>query len=252
VKDAPDWAARLKATLLPTGSLRLPAGSARVEALEGYAEGTWWVQDAAAALPVRLFGPLEGRTVVEFGAAPGGKTAQLAAAGARVIALDRSPARLGRLRANLERLRLGAELVEADARDWAPPAPADAVLIDAPCSATGTIRRHPEVARVRDAADLPRLCALQDALIAAGLRCVGPGGIVVFATCSLLPEEGERRIEAALAAHPAAERVPVGPEEIGGLAEPITAAGDLRTLPCHLAPLGGLDGFFAARLRLRV
>jgi len=245
--DAAGWAGRLGGHLLPSGTVRLH-GHPRVEALEGFEAGAWWVQDAAAALPVRLLGDIDGRRIIEIGAAPGGKTAQMAAAGAQITAIDRSPNRLALLRENLARLKLAAEVVSDDARRYQPAALADAVLIDAPCSATGTIRRHPEMPYLRDTADLGRLAALQDELIDAGARMVKPGGTIVFATCSLLPEEGEQRIDAALARNPDLALEPVTPEAIGGMAGLITARGMLRTLPCHLADQGGMDGFFAARL----
>lgn len=246
--DPAGWAKRLGGLLLPTGSVRLAARPA-VETLAGYREGVWWVQDAAAALPARLLGPLAGKRVVEIGAAPGGKTAQLIAAGADVIALDRAPARLAILRENLSRLGMTATLVQADATVWRPPEPVDAVLIDAPCSATGTIRRHPEAPYLRDMADATRLAAMQDALIAAGAGFLKPGGVLVFATCSLLPLEGEARIDAALGGGLGLERVPIEPTELGGLSFAVTPRGELRTLPCHLSEQGGVDGFFAARLR---
>jgi 16S rRNA (cytosine967-C5)-methyltransferase len=242
------WAERLGGALLPTGTVRL-AGRAPIEGLPGYGEGAWWVQDAAAALPARLLGPIAGKRVVEIGAAPGGKSAQLAAAGADLIALDRSPKRLAVLKENLARLRLAASLIEADATRWRPDTPVDAVLIDAPCSATGTVRRHPEAPYIRDLADAERLAETQDALIEAGAAWLKPGGVMVFATCSLLPLEGEARIDAALAKPLGLAREPIAATELGGRAEAVTQRGELRTLPCHLAAAGGMDGFFAARLR---
>ncbi|GEP04420.1 RsmB/NOP family class I SAM-dependent RNA methyltransferase [Methylobacterium oxalidis] len=247
------WAERLGATLLPTGSLRLTDVRAPVAELSGYGEGAWWVQDAAAALPARLLEPRPGEAVADLCAAPGGKTAQLAAAGAQVMAVDRSAARLERLRQNLARLGLEAEVRVGDALDLTEEAAFDAVLLDAPCSATGTIRRHPDVAWTKTEADLARLTALQARLLHKAASLVRPGGRLVYCTCSLEPEEGEAQIAAFLARHAGYERVPVRPEEIGGLAELIGAQGDLRTLPSHLggAPgpdLGGLDGFFASRL----
>ncbi len=246
--DAAAWAARLGATVLPTGGLRRPLGGA-IEELPGYAEGAWWVQDAAAALPARLLGPVAGLRVVDLCAAPGGKTAQLAAAGAKVTAVDRSAARLERLAANLARLHLVARIVAADAAQWRPPAPADAVLLDAPCTATGTIRRHPDIPWLKTPDDLAKLVPLQDRLLAAAVEMMAPGGVLVYCVCSLQPEEGPRRVEGLLAAGAPVERVAIDPAEIGGLAEAITETGELRTLPCHLAELGGLDGFYAARLR---
>ena len=245
-ETAARWAAALDAEILPTGNLRRRAGGNPAD-LPGFAEGAWWVQDAAAALPARLLGDVSGLRVADLCAAPGGKTLQLAAAGARVTAVEISDQRLLRLRANLARVGLGAEIVAADAAAWTPPEPFDAVLLDAPCTATGTLRRHPDIAWNKDPDDVRRLAALQDRLLAAALRMVKPGGTVVYATCSLQPEEGEPRIAALLAA--GAERVPVAPAELPGLEAAVTSAGDLRTLPCYWAESGGIDGFYAARLR---
>jgi 16S rRNA (cytosine967-C5)-methyltransferase len=256
--DPSQWATRLHGETLPTGTVRtLLQGS--VAMLPGFAEGQWWVQDAAAALPVRLFGDVAGKTIVDLCAAPGGKTAQLAQAGARVTALDRSPARMARLRDNLARLGLAAELVVADATEWPGNARQaqdgdgfDGVLVDAPCTATGTIRRHPDVAWLRQPADIAAHTALQHKLLRKAAALLKPGGILVYCTCSLEPEEGEAAVAACLAAEPGLRRVPVAAAEVSGLAELLTAEGDLRTLPSHLAHqdprLGGLDGFYAARL----
>ena len=246
--DTESWAQRLEAAVLFTGSLRRPAGGS-VAALSGYDEGGWWVQDAAATLPVRLLDPHPGEHIADLCAAPGGKTAQLAAAGAVVMALDRSARRLTRLQENLTRLNLSAELVAADASAWQPPALFDKVLLDAPCSATGTLRRHPDVAWTKQPADIEKLAATQDRLLAAGAQMVKPGGVLVFCTCSLQPEEGAQRIDHFLRSEARFRRLPVEAGEMGGLAELITAEGDMRTLPCHLAEIGGMDGFFAARLR---
>jgi 16S rRNA (cytosine967-C5)-methyltransferase len=246
--DIGEWAERLQATVLPTGSLRrLNAGA--IEDLPGFAEGAWWVQDAAAALPARLLGDVRGQQVIDLCAAPGGKTAQLAATGARVIAVDRSPTRLKRLRENLARLKLNAEIVEADAVAWRPDAPKDAVLIDAPCSATGTIRRNPDIAWLKRPEDIAKQADLQDRLLRAAIEIVRPGGTIVYCTCSLEPEEGVERIAALLRSGAPVERRPVSPEEIGGDRDMVSADGDLRTLPFHWAELGGMDGFHAARLR---
>ena len=251
--DAAQWAARLHGESLPTGTVRtLLQGS--VTNLPGFAEGEWWVQDAAAALPARLFGDIKGKTIVDFCAAPGGKTAQLALAGARVVALDRSPGRTARLRDNLARLRLHAEAVVTDAVEWQGGAVGaiDGVLVDAPCTSTGTIRRHPDVAWLRQEADLAALTTLQKRLLQRAVALLRPGGTLVYCTCSLEPEEGETAISTLLAAEPSLRRVPVDPSEVGGLAEIINPEGDLRTLPCHMPHsdprLGGLDGFYAARL----
>ncbi len=194
---------------------------------------------------------LAGATVIDLCAAPGGKTAQLAAAGARVIALEASPRRAQRLRANLERLGLAAEVVVADARAWRPAEPALGLLLDAPCTATGTIRRHPDIAWHKSAADVARLAKLQHQLLAAAAPMLAPGGALVYASCSLQPEEGALLVEAALADGLPLERWPIAPEELSGLALERTPAGEVRILPCHLAEQGGLDGFFIARLRAR-
>ncbi len=244
-----DWAERLGAETLPTGTLRRPAAlGGAVAELPGYAEGAWWVQDAAASLPARLLGPVAGLGVIELGAAPGGKTAQLAAAGGRVVALDRSAQRLERLRANLHRLGLTAETLAADATTWRPAEPATHVLLDAPCSATGTLRRHPDIAWLKDPEDLPALVATQSRLLKAAVEMLAPGGILVYAVCSLEPAEGVHQIDKLLVSGAPVARRPIAADEIGGLAQCLTEAGDLRTLPCHLAPQGGLDGFYAARL----
>ena len=250
--DPETWAETLGAERLPTGTLRLPPGTGDVARLPGYDAGAWWVQDAAAALPARLLGDIAGQSVIDLCAAPGGKTAQLANAGARVIAVDRAPARLETLRGNLQRLDLQAAVVEADATTWHPPEPADAVLLDAPCSSTGTLRRHPDIGHLKGPESIPPLLALQDRLLAAAVEMLRPGGVLVYATCSLQPEEGPARIAALLdSTRDSArrfERLPITPADIGGLGELITAEGDLRSLPCHLSAAGGIDGFYACRL----
>ena len=245
--DAAAWAKRLNADLLPTGSLRRPAGGL-ISDLPGFAEGAWWIQDAAAALPARLLGDVRGRAVVDLCAAPGGKTMQLAAAGAAVTAVDISAKRLERVRENLRRVGLSADLVIGDAASWRPVQPASLVLLDAPCTATGTIRRHPDVARLKTPDDVARLVETQDRLLANAAAMLGPGGTLIYAVCSLQPEEGPERVAARLARDPALRRVPVTEGELGDLAEAITPDGDLRTLPCHWAERGGMDGFYAARL----
>jgi 16S rRNA (cytosine967-C5)-methyltransferase len=250
--DPAEWAERLGGLVLPTGSVRLLARTA-IRDLEGYAEGAWWVQDAAAALPARLLNPSAGERIADLCAAPGGKTAQLAAAGADVLAVDRSAKRLKRLAENLARLGLQAETRAVDATALEGET-FDAILLDAPCSATGTIRRHPDVAWTKSAADLDKLAGLQRRLLDTAARLVRPGGRLVYCTCSLEPEEGEDQAEAFLARHPGFERVPVRPEEIP-LEGVVTGSGDLRTLPSHLpfgdAARSGLDGFFAARFLRR-
>ena len=246
--DANAWAHALAATIVPTGTLRR-RHDGPVTALPGFAEGAWWVQDAGAALPARLMAAGAGMTVVDLCAAPGGKTAQLAAAGADVIAIDRSAGRLARLRDNLSRLSLTARTIEADAAIWRPDCEVDAVLLDAPCTATGTIRRHPDIARLKRPDDLAKLAEAQRRLLDHAVTIVKPGGLLVWSTCSLEPEEGEHQIERLLAAGAPLRREPIGADEVGGLAEILSDAGDVRSLPCHGAAFGGLDGFHIARLR---
>lgn len=248
--DAAGWAQKLDGVLLPTGSIRLRSRQSITD-LPGFADGAWWVQDAAAALPVRLIAPAPGERIADICAAPGGKTAQLAAAGASVTALDRSAPRLKRLKANLARLGLEAEIVTADATTWKAE-PFDAVLLDAPCSATGTIRRHPDVAWTKSEEDRDRLGALQARLLDGAAALVKPGGRLVYCTCSLEPQEGEAQVEAFLARHPQFHRSPVSAHEIGDLAVAIDARGDIRTLPPQLPGetprLSGWAGFYASRL----
>ena len=227
---------------LPTGTVRLSAGT-RVADLPGFAADAW-VQDAAAALPARLLAVQPGERVADLCAAPGGKTAQLAMAGAHVIAIERDAGRLRRLHENLARLDLPVEVVQADALAWSPPAPLDAVLLDAPCSATGTIRRHPDVMRLKRPRDVAELAAGQDRLLAAATRMLRPGGRLVYAVCSLQPEEGMAR---AAAAPPGLRPDPVRPEELPDLAGALTPEGWVRTHPGLWADRGGMDGFFIAR-----
>ena len=254
VKDDPaGWAARLGGTLLPTGSIRLDT-KAPVTELPGYAAGAWWVQDAAAALPVRLFGDLRGRRVADLCAAPGGKTAALCLAGAEVTAVDLSAERLARLAQNLDRLGLAADLVAADVLEWQPQRRFDAILLDAPCSSTGTIRRHPDVAWLKSERDVAALADLQARLVARAADWLVPGGTLVYATCSLEPEEGEAQVPRALAALPLTLS-PIAPDELAGASRFVTVDGLLRTVPSGVLsadpPIAGLDGFFAARFRRR-
>ena len=248
------WAATLAGVVLPTGAIRVREAG-RVEALPGYNDGAWWVQDAAAQLPVKLLGTIAGRSVADLCAAPGGKTAQLAAGGATVTAIDQSGRRLKRLRENLMRLHLDATVIEADVRAFASGTPApqfDAVLLDAPCTATGTIRRHPDILRARTEDDVVRLSAIQRELLTAAAELVRPGGTLVYCTCSLEPEEGEHVVAAFLAADPRFEIRAIRAGELGVQAVSISPLGHLRTLPHHVlnddGTLAGLDGFFAARL----
>jgi 16S rRNA (cytosine967-C5)-methyltransferase len=251
--DAPQWAEKLGGRVLPTGSVRAIVHGA-VTALPGFDEGAWWVQDAAAALPARLLGDVAGKRVADLCAAPGGKTAQLVVAGANVTAVDRSAPRLKRLRENLTRLSLDAELVCADVAAWEAE-PFDAILVDAPCSATGTIRRHPDVPWLKRPADILKLAALQRRLLERAVALTKPGGTIVYCTCSLEPEEGVAVVADLLARDQSLRRVPIAPAEVSGESAFISADGDLRTLPCHLpdtdSRLAGLDGFYAARLEKR-
>jgi 16S rRNA (cytosine967-C5)-methyltransferase len=252
--DAENWAAKLTGRVLPTGSVRTIAHGA-VTALPGFAEGAWWVQDAAAALPAHLFGDIKGRRVADLCAAPGGKTAQLAIAGARVTAVDRAPARLSRLSENLARLSLQADLVCADAAEWTPDEKFDAVLLDAPCSSTGTIRRHPDVAWLKSETDIIKLSGLQRRLIDRASALIKPGGTLVYCTCSLEPEENERIVADLLARDASLQRAPISSAEVFGRGEFINANGDVRTLPCQFedadSRFSGLDGFYAVRLTKR-
>ena len=233
-------------TLLPTGSVRFPAGT-HPDAIPGFDQGLLWVQDAAAALPARLLAVRPGERVADLCAAPGGKTGQLAAAGADVTAVERDPQRLERLAANLRHWHLEATLVQADASAWTSGRPFDAVLLDAPCSATGTIRRHPDVPRIKRPRDVQSLTETQDTLLRAAAALLRPGGRLVYAVCSLQPEEGAPRIAAAIA-RGGLRHDPFAPDELADLPEARTPDGFLRTHPGLWPDLGGMDGFFAARL----
>lgn len=253
--DVAGWADRLGGIHLSTGTVRLvDAGS--VSALEGYESGEWWVQDAASRLPVLLFGAVSGRTVVDLCAAPGGKTAQLASAGANVIAVDRSEKRMTRLAANMARLGLSVTTEVADAASWCPATEAEAILLDAPCSATGTIRRHPDLVHLKTEADIASLAAVQSRLLDRAVTLLAPGARLVYSTCSLEPEEGEHQIARILAENSNLHRVPVTPNEVPGFETAITVDGDLRVTPELLDPpaaetdrrFAGSAGFFVARL----
>lgn len=241
----------LEADVLPTGSLRLHS-SRLVQELPGFDDGMWWVQDAAAAIPVKLFGErIDGQTVIDLCAAPGGKTAQMASLGANVIAVDRSAKRLQRLQENMKRLRLD-ERVKVDVSDaavWKTREPVPFILLDAPCSATGTVRRNPDVIWMKSPSDIASLVELQGRLLENAVKMLAVGGTLIYCTCSLQKEEGEYQIERILEKHPELSREPVHVSELGGLSEIITPRGDVRILPFHLANLGGMDGFFASRLR---
>jgi len=251
--DPQDWAARLEGTVVGAGSVRLLKKGV-VDALEGFEDGSWWVQDAAAALPARLLGDVRDLNVADLCAAPGGKTAQLAAAGAEVTAVDISKGRLKRLEENMTRLGFSVATVVSDLRKFEPETPFDAVLLDAPCSATGTIRRHPDVPWIKKPYDIEKLAEIQQELLDRVIGWVKPGGVIVYCTCSLEAAEGEAQATAFLERQAGrVELVPVEPAEVGGLTHLVTNTGYLRCLPCHLAANAGdykgMDGFFAARFR---
>jgi 16S rRNA (cytosine967-C5)-methyltransferase len=245
--DAAFWAGRLEGEVLPTGTIRRDGGG-NVTELPGFAEGAWWVQDAAATLPVRLMGDVAGKQVADLCAAPGGKTLQLAAAGAEVTAVDISARRMVRVGENLARAGLSARLVTADGGKWATDETFDAILLDAPCSGTGTLRRHPDIAWLKDEEDVGRLTLTQDRLLVRAADLLKPGGTLVYAVCSLQDDEGPARLEALLAHDRRLQRVPVQPAELPGLADAITPAGDVRTLPSMWPERHGMDGFFIGRL----
>ncbi len=251
--DPAGWAERLGGVVLPTGSVRIEKLDRAVSDLPGYADGAWWVQDAAAALPARLMGEVAGKRVADLCAAPGGKTAQLVLSGAKVTAVEISANRLKRLTVNLARLGLEAELVTADLATYQPDDLFDAILLDAPCSSSGTVRGHPDVLWTKTEADIAKLAEVQRALLGHAVRLLRPGGTLVFSNCSLDPLEGEDLVRAFVAAHPAISVDPIGPNETPGIAAFVTEEGFLRTTPAGLAmatpQLSGLDGFFAARLR---
>ena len=255
VKSAPEtWAEKLGGIALPTGSVRLRPGHGPVEELAGYRDGEWWVQDAAAAIPSRLFGEVGGKRVADLCAAPGGKTASLSARGAIVTAIEKDEGRIGRIRQNLARLSLRAEIVNADANRWGEAASFDMVLLDAPCSATGTIRRHPDVPYLKRASDITAQARMQSVLIDAAARLLKPGGRMIYCTCSLEPEEGEAQVRQALARPIGLEADPVELGEVAGASAGwVTDDGFVRTMPYHLGELPegmrGMDGFFIARLR---
>ena len=249
--DPQGWAERLEGRVLPTGGVRvLPKG--RIEELPGFSDGEWWVQDAAASLPAKMLGPVAGKRVADLCAAPGGKTAQLVLAGADVIAVDSSNTRLKLLAENLKRLGLAVETVQADAATWQADEQFDAILLDAPCSSTGTIRRHPDIPYLKSDKDIAELAGLQGRLLDNAVSLLKPGGTLVYSTCSLEPEEGEAQVAALMARNPAIRIDPLGAEEPFGDTDWAEASRVLRTFPYQL-PLetpewSGMDGFFAARL----
>ena len=245
--DADFWAGRLEAEKLPTGTLRRAGGGAIAD-LPGFAEGAWWVQDAAATLPVRLLGDVAGKSVADLCAAPGGKTLQLCAAGAHVTAVDISARRMTRLGENLARAGFTAQLVTSDVAKWQTDRTFDALLLDAPCSGTGTLRRHPDIAWLKGEDDVDRLILTQDRLLVRAIELLKPGGTLVYAVCSLQDDEGPARLDALLARDKRLARVPVQPTELPGLEAAITKDGDVRTLPSMWSERGGLDGFFIGRV----
>lgn len=257
VRDDPAaWAERLGASLLPTGSLRL-LSAGFVPGLAGFDEGAWWIQNAAAALPVKILashfgGDLRGKKIVDLCAAPGGKTAQLAAMGADVIALDRSAPRLKRLHENMDRLKLSVATVAADGAAWHPMEKLDAVLLDAPCTATGTIRHQPDVLRLKDIRDQDKLAALQKRLMLNAARMLKPGGVLVYCTCSVQKAESEAQTEWLLAQGTGLRLSAIRPGEIAGINAMLTLKGELRCLPHHWGEHGGIDGFYAARFVMPV
>ena len=247
----PELIEALGAEPLLADSIRLESRDRAVEALPGYDEGRWWVQDAASAIPARLMGLEAGRGVLDLCAAPGGKTAQLIKAGYKVTALDSDGTRLPRLRQNMERLGYAPSVVEADAANYDPTSPFDGILLDAPCSATGTFRRHPEVLWNRSARDIAGRVTLQQALLTNAFRCLAPGGTLIYCVCSLEPAEGEQQVTWALDALPGLELWPIAPGEMTGLEQAVTAEGLIRTHPAMSPGNGnaGMDGFFVARFR---
>ncbi|TAH36043.1 MAG: MFS transporter [Alphaproteobacteria bacterium] len=250
VKSDPEkWAERLGAAILPNGSLRLKVGG-RVDAKDGFGAGEWWVQDVAATIPARLLGKVAGKTVIDLCAAPGGKTAQLASTGANVIAVDQSQARIKRLEQNLRRLNLSAGIVCADAASWQPPEKVSHILLDSPCSATGTIRRHPDIPYLKTKDDINRLSELQLKILLNATQMLAPGGILVYAVCSLQDEEGPQIMAKALKQNPQLRRLPITAADLPEFADLINPQGDVRTLPCDLGDMGGMDGFYVCRLQL--
>lgn len=252
--DVDGWVARLGGERIGQCSVRM-AHAGDIAALEGFDDGVWWVQDASAALPAQVLlsavagSAVSGFRVADLCAAPGGKTAQLAAAGLDVTAVDVSGPRLGTLRENLIRLKMTADVVEADVLSWKPSAPFDAILLDAPCSATGTIRRHPDIPHLKTAADVTHQTDLQRKFLDHAAEMLEPGGVIVYSVCSLQESEGPGQIEALLKRNEALQIDPIEPAEVPDFDACITPAGALRVTPAHLADKGGADGFYIARLR---
>lgn len=249
VTTADHWAEQLGGDVLSNGTVRISGATGRIEELQGYGDGTWWVQDAAASLPVALLGDVKGKRVLDLCAAPGGKTAQLAAAGSAVTAVDLSEVRLARVGQNLQRLGLTAELICDDAAKFEADELFDAVICDVPCSATGTIRRHPDLPYLKSIKQMTDLVRVQAAILSRAIDLTRPGGSIVYCTCSLEPEECEGQIESLLARGMAVTRDPVTADQVFGQTHLLSEAGDLRSLPFHsLGEKPGLDGFYACRL----
>jgi 16S rRNA (cytosine967-C5)-methyltransferase len=242
------WQNELKATLLPGGSLRLPHQD-DITKLPGFAEGAWWVQDAAAALPALMAGDVKGKLVYDCCAAPGGKTAQFLAAGAKVVAIDQSADRLLRLRENLQRIKMNANILSVNILDFKPNNLADVVFLDAPCTATGTLRRHPDLMLHKNTDDAMRLGALQLRMLSHVATLVKKDGLLIYAVCSIQKQEGEDVIDAFLKKNAQFVRMPITAQDLGGWEEGVTKDGDLRTLPHYMQAFGGMDGFYAARLK---
>lgn len=243
------WSDVLEADIFPTGTLRRESGGSVFE-LEGFDDGHWWVQDASAAIPATLFGNIDGKTVIDLCAAPGGKTAQLASMGAHVMALDRSAQRLRKMEDNLKRLRLidKVEAIAADASVWKPRQRADYILLDSPCTATGTMRRHPDLQHLKSPKDLESLKNIQQRLLRNAFAMLEPGGVLIYCTCSLQKSEGEDQVAQLLREEQRAFKLAIAPKEVGDLSEIITEHGDIRILPFIKADIGGMDGFFISRI----
>ncbi len=243
----------LATTLVPTGSLRRPAGG-HVTDLPGFEDGTWWVQDASSAMPARLFGDIKGKTVLDLCAAPGGKTMQLASMGANVVALDRSAARMALLTDNLKRTKLTdrVKTIIEDGAGYAPREKFTHILLDAPCTATGTIRRHPDLLALKNEKDQAGLMSIQERLLENAAKLLEIGGTLIYCTCSLQKAEGEHQVERFLRDHANFRRLPIRREEYGNIEGPVTSNGDVRLLPYHLKDQGGMDGFFISRMQKTV
>ena len=250
-EKAETWARRMSGTPFPWNAVRVGAPRGSVTELPGYEEGHWWVQDIAASLSIRFLGSLEGKRALDLCAAPGGKTAVLAAAGAEVTAVDRAAGRMEKLRRNMERLGFHARVVPSDILYWRPDSPADLVVLDAPCSATGTLRRHPDIKLLKRLEDIQSLARRQGEMLRAAATMVEPGGVLLYIVCSLEPEEGPDLITAFLEEQTAFTRQAIRPEELFDFGELIDEHGDIRSLPCHLQAQGGIDGFYVCRMQRR-